>query len=341
MNNRHDSWNHWQQQSQPQRQQFQQHRQQRWDNLYVARNNRRNWRNQNREDWQNHRRDMWDYRFDRADEVWDNCRDWYDDVFDDHWWGRCGWVGSGAYYGFGYYPRNPWWWWEPVTWTSLSGYLYTAPPLPVYPDYGMTVIYEDNAVYVDNKPVPVEQYSEPIIEAAASREQPSPPAPPEEGKEEDWLPLGVFALVQEEKGTPNMFMQLSINREGVITGGYQNTITGDERPLTGQVDKATQIAAWRIGDNRTTICTTSIANLTQDVCTLAMHFRGNRTETWLLVRLPEPSPEDQPAETPAINRTPPPLKSAATSMVVPPLIEPPKDGGKISSTSPIIHATSL
>ena len=37
-------------------------------------NDRQDWRDQNREDWQDHRKDAWDYRADRADEIWDNCR---------------------------------------------------------------------------------------------------------------------------------------------------------------------------------------------------------------------------------------------------------------------------
>ncbi|RBP38049.1 hypothetical protein DES53_11247 [Roseimicrobium gellanilyticum] len=317
VNNRHESWNNWQQNSQQRRSDFQNNRDQRWDNIENARNDRQDWRNQNREDWQDHRKEMWDYRYDRRDEVWDNCRDWYDDVFDDHWWGHCGWLGHGIYHGFGHYPLNPWWWWRPCTWGTLGGWLYTSPPAPVYPDYGMTVIYEDNTVYVDNKPIPEEQYTGPIVEVASTKEQSPPPVPPAEGKPEEWMPLGVFALVQEEKGTPNMFMQLSINRDGVITGGYQNTITGDERALSGQVDKATQIAAWRIGDNRDTICTTSIANLTQDVCTLALHFKGTRTESWLLVRMPEPVAEGQEKKIPEGTRTPPPQVSAVASTTAP------------------------
>ncbi|WP_206026423.1 hypothetical protein [Roseimicrobium sp. ORNL1] len=316
VDNRHNSWNTWQQNNQVNINNFQGNRDQRWNNLENARNDRQDWRNQNREDWQDHRKDMWDYRYDRRDEVWDNARDWHDDVFDDHWWGHCGWLGHGVYHGFGHYHVNPWWWWRPCTWGTLGGWLYSSPPAPVYPDYGMTVIYEDNTetVYVDNKPVPVEQYTGPIVEVAATKEQSPPPVPPEEGKPEEWMPLGVFALVQEEKGSPNMFMQISINKDGAITGGYQNTITGDERPITGQLDKASQIAAWRIGDNRDTICTTSIGNLTQDVCTVALHFnQAERTESWLLVRMPEPAAEGQDKKIPQGTRTPPPQVSAVAS----------------------------
>jgi hypothetical protein len=312
VDNRHNAWNNWEQNSQQRRDNFQNNRQQRWDNLDNARNDRQNWRNQNREDWQDHRRDMWDYRFDRADEVWDNVRDFHDDLFDDHWWGHCGLWGHGHWYGFGHYPVNPWWWWRPCAWTSLSTWLYPVAPAPIYADYGMTVVYEGETVYVDNQPYPVAEYSQPVINIVEASEQAPPPTPAEEGKPEEWMALGVFALVQEEKGDPNMFFQISVNREGVISGGYENTISGDQRPITGQVDKKSQIAAWRIGDNRATLCTTSIANLTQDVCTITLHYnQGERTETWLLVRMHEPTPAGQAATIPEVNRTPPPIKPPA------------------------------
>ena len=124
------------------------------------------------------------------------------------------------------------------------------------------------------------------------------------------MPLGVFALAQEEKGDPIMFFQISVNRAGIITGGYKSIISDDQRPIAGQVDKTTQRVAWRIGDNMNTIFDTSLANLTQDVSPLAIHFGTDRTQTWLLVRMPEPAPAGQPQKLPEASKTPPPLKNA-------------------------------
>ena len=104
-----------------------------------------------------------------------------------------------------------------------------------YIDYGMNVIYEGDTVYVDNKPIPAQQYSGPILQSAASVEQPAPPLPPPDPKQPgDWMPLGVFALAQEERGDPVMFFQLSINPDGVINGAFQSTLTGDSRPGRGE-----------------------------------------------------------------------------------------------------------
>ncbi len=306
MDNRSESWQQRDQNRQQRRDDFQQNREDRWDNISKNREDRQDWRDQNREDWQEHRKDMWDYRYDRADEVWDNARDYYDDCFDDHWWGGCGWG-----YGYGYgYPVNPWWWWRPVTWAVATSFVYASapPPQPVYIDYGTTVVQEKETVYVDNKPIPAEQYNEPIVELATTVEQPPPPMPPaEEGKPAEWMPLGVFALAQEEKGDPVMFFQISVSREGVISGGFESTLTGDKKPIAGKVDKATQNVAWRIGDNVETVYATSLANLTQDVSTVAVHFGKDRVQNWLLVRMPEPAPADQPPKAPEINRTIPPV----------------------------------
>lgn len=309
MNNRHDAWDQRQDNRQQRHDDFQNNRDQRWNELENARNDRQDWRNQNRDDWQEHRQDMWDYRWDRADEVWDNVQDFHDDCFDDHWWGHVGWWGHGHYHGFGHYPLNPWWWWRPCAWAGVSSWVYgatTAPP-PVYADYGSTVVYEGDTVYLDNQPMPVAQYTQPTIEKVLVMEQAPPPAPAPEGKPEEWMTLGVFSLVQEEKGDPILFMQLSINRDGIVSGAYQNVLTEDSRPLTGELDKKTQTVVWRIGEKGNTVCSTSLANLTEDVCSVALHFSGNRTETWLMVRLPEPAESGKPAAIPQVERQLPPL----------------------------------
>jgi len=301
--NRHDSWNDWQNQRQDNLNDFQQNRDDRWNDIQKNQDDRQNWRDQNREDWQDHRNEMWDYRFDRADEVWDNARDFYDDVFDDRWWGALGWG-----WGFGAYPANPWWWWRPVGWGGLVGWVDAITPDPVYVDHGVTVIYEGETVYVDNQPVPAAEYTAPVVQMAAETPQPPPPGPPAEGQTAEWMALGVFALVQEEKGDPVMLFQLSINRQGQISGAFHNALSNDQLRVAGQVDKKTQQAAWRIGDNRETVFTTSLPNLTLDVSTVAIHFGESRTQTWLLVRLPEPPPADAPKKAPEMQRVPPPVK---------------------------------
>ena len=120
-------------------------------------------------------------------------------------------------------------------------------------------------------------------------------------------------LAQEERGDPVMFFQLSINRDGVINGAFQSTLTGDSHPVAGKVDKASQRAVWRVGDNGKTIYETSLANLTQDVSPIAIHFDATRTQTWLLVRMPQPAPAGQAQKLPEAPKAPPPLRTAKSS----------------------------
>lgn len=104
-----------------------------------------------------------------------------------------------------------------------------------------------------------------------------------------------------------MFLQISVSKEGIISGAYKNTLTGDSEPIVGSVDRESQLAAWRLGQNGKTVIETGIFNLTKAVAPVAVHFDSNSTQTWLMVRLPQPSMPDQPTKAEAIDRTPPPL----------------------------------
>lgn len=313
VDHRNEAWEQRERRREGDRNDFQQNRDERWNRLESARDDRQNWRDQNREDWQQHREELWSYRADRAEEIWDHTRDFYDDLFDDRWWGAWGWGGAWV----GTYAANPWWWWAPAVFGTAAAFVDCDATEPSYVDYGMTVIYEGDTVYVDNQPVPAADYMEPVIDLAGNVEQPPPPLPPAAPPSaagmqpvQDWLPLGVFALAQEEKGDPVMFFQLSVNRQGVISGGYTGTITNDQRPVAGRVDRATQRAAWRIGENADTIFETSLANLTLDLSPVAVHFGKRGTQTWLLVRMPEPAQAGQAQSLPEARQSPPPLKSA-------------------------------
>jgi hypothetical protein len=127
----------------------------------------------------------------------------------------------------------------------------------------------------------------------------------------EWLPMGVWALTQEEKGDAFMFFQISVNKAGSISGAYANTLTAESEPILGAVDRETQRAAWRIGQNGKTVIETGLFSLTKDVASAAVHFGPDNTQTWLMVRLPQPSMPNQPAKVEAIDRTPPPLTAAA------------------------------
>jgi hypothetical protein len=302
VNNRQDFWNNWSGQRQDRLNNFQQNQDQRWNNLNSAREDRQAWRDTNREDWQNYRNDMWDYRYDRADQIWDNVQDYHDDLFDNHWWGS--W-----YPGYGVAATNPWWWWAPATAGFVGGFVTgAATSEPYYYDYGVNTVYQGDTVYVDGKPAgSTKDYTEKAVKLANSVEETPPPMPSKKKDSEEWLPMGVWALTQEQKGDAVMFLQISVNKEGVISGGYKNTLTGQQEQVIGAVDRESQLAAWRLGQNGKTVIETGIFNLTKDVAPVAIHFDTSNTQTWLMVRLPQPLMPDQPQKVEAIDRTPPPL----------------------------------
>jgi hypothetical protein len=94
----------------------------------------------------------------------------------------------------------------------------------------------------------------------------------------------VKSVVVVEKGDAYMFFQISVDKEGVVSGAYKNVLSGEQSPISGQVDKKTQRVAWKIGSNNTVI-ETGLQNLTQDVASCLVHFGPDTTQTWLSERL--------------------------------------------------------
>ena len=158
---------------------------------------------------------------------------------------------------------------------------------PVYYDYGYggTVYYEQGTVYVNGEAAGTEE------EYAAEAATLAGSAPDVDEEDVEWMPLGVFALTDEEKGEPNMFLQLVLSKEGIITGTYTNSGSNSSQPIEGMVDRETQRAAWTIGDNKSTVMETGVYNLTQDETQVLVHFGKDRTQTWLMVRLDPPESE--------------------------------------------------
>ncbi len=160
---------------------------------------------------------------------------------------------------------------------------------PVIYDYGTNVVYRDNYVYVDDQQVAttVEYYEQ--AEAIAD-------SIPEDVNEEqiEWMPLGVYAIAEEGGIDNGMLVQLAVSKEGIIAGTFYNDATDDGRPLEGMVDRETQRAAWRFADGKNSdiVMETSIYNLTQDETTALVHFGGDQTQNWLMVRLPEQNEEE-------------------------------------------------
>lgn len=154
------------------------------------------------------------------------------------------------------------------------------PSAPVYYDYGNTVTYQDNSVYVNGQQAgTAEQYYDEATNLAASGAQ---AAAPTDG---EWLPLGVFALTKSGQTQSNVTIQLAVNKQGVIRGNYTHTATDKTDLIQGSVDKQTQRIAFTVGKNTTNIVETGLYNLTKDEAPCLIHFGSDRVEQWLLVRL--------------------------------------------------------
>jgi len=157
---------------------------------------------------------------------------------------------------------------------------------PIYYDYGTSVVYTGNNVYVSGQDVgTADEYYEEASDLASD-------GTAEDAKAE-WQSLGVFAMVQGEQRDANIIFQLAVSKEGTIRGTYHNILTDQTLPVRGSVNKETQRAAWTVGENKTTVYDTGIANLTKDEAPLLVHLGKEKTQQWLLVRMARPEEEEE------------------------------------------------
>jgi hypothetical protein len=186
-------------------------------------------------------------------------------------WAAAGWGASTA--------------WHAAAWSSVGAWCGWGNAAPVEYDYGNNVTYQDNQVYYGDQPVcTADQYYQQAATIAQT-------APAPDAANNDWLPLGVFSLVQGDQSETNTMFQLAVNKAGAIAGNYNNILTGTTAPVHGFVDKKTQRAAWTVGANTTTVYDVGISSLTKDEAPLLIHIGKDKTQQWLLVRLQQP---DQP-----------------------------------------------
>jgi hypothetical protein len=195
----------------------------------------------------------------------------------------------------GWYTQHPGAWfaagwaagavWRAAAWPACSTYCGITIE-PAYYDYGETVVYEDDGVYFNGEKVySTEQYAEQATAIAETGHNANVT------KEEDWLPLGVFALVQGDEKTSNHIFQLAVNKQGIIRGNYYDAVTDTTTEVYGSVDKKSQRAAWTVGDRKTPVYEAGIANLTQDETTIVVHYGTERSQQFTFIRLEAPAEE--------------------------------------------------
>ncbi len=224
-----------------------------------------NWRH-------DHHNDVWDHWHNNWHNNWHDCNHWYNN----DWWRRHGW-------NYPYYPNYNYWGW--AAWPAVTGWVDYGWQQPVSYNYGDNVYYQGDQVYYGDQPVATAtEYADQAAAIATNIPATKPDA-------KDWMPLGVFAMTHDGEPTgadPTMFLQLSVSKQGIINGTWQNTATDESQQIEGMVDKQTQRAAWTpVGKDRP-IMETGIVNLTQETTPALVHFADGSTQQWLLVRLDKP-----------------------------------------------------
>ncbi len=177
-------------------------------------------------------------------------------------------------------------WWTTPAWGTTVTYCGCSDNYYTY-EYGDSITYEDGTVYYGSEPVAsAEQYYEQATTLASSGA---------ETQNEEWLPLGVFAVMGEEEQTrSDKVIQLAVNKEGVIRGNFHDTLTDKVVSVVGAVDKNTQRVALRPADAETPVVECGLWNLTQESLNVLVHFGQERVETRGLLRLDEPQDEAGP-----------------------------------------------
>ncbi len=210
--------------------------------------------------------------------------------FNSNWWGRHPHSGAHWRWHSHWNRHSAGWCWRPATWATFGTWFAWSWSKPYRYDYGNTVVYQDNSVHIDGKEVAsAEVYYDQAEEIAQS-------VPKDVDAEKvEWMPLGVFAITEESATDSGLLLQLAVSKEGIIAGTLYNETTDASRPVEGMVDQKTQRAAWQIADgsNPGLVMETGIYNLTEDEATALVHFDKAQTQTWLMVRLPEPEGEQE------------------------------------------------
>jgi len=175
-----------------------------------------------------------------------------------------------------------------ATWSLIAGWFPWGWSQPTYFNYGENVYYEGDSVYYGDQAVATsEEYAQQAQTIATSGA-----GVPEETQEADWLPLGVFAITQDGQASgppPTLYLQLQVNKDGIITGTLQNISTNSVQQIEGVVDKQSQRSAWTVSGKSWPVMETGISNLTQDQAPALVHFEDGQTQQWLLVRMDDPN----------------------------------------------------
>jgi hypothetical protein len=214
----------------------------------------------------------------------------YADIFTTSWMAEHPIPGAGVQFR----NPNPYHWWNTSTWAAITGWVIGSWGEPVPYNFGKNVVVKNGVVYIDGKEVAgAADFAANAIAIAAAGVQ-AMSAPPAQREKMEWQPLGVFALSHEAKGTPTMFVQLAVDKNGIIAGTYFNSSTETTQAVQGAVERTSARAAWSVADHKDTVLEAGVLNLTQDELPVLVHFGTDQSQRWLLTRMFPPKGRQVP-----------------------------------------------
>jgi len=173
--------------------------------------------------------------------------------------------------------------WTAAAWPAVGDWLGWSNPSSYSYDYGDNITYQGDDVYYGSQPAgTAQQYYQEASNLAAT----APTAPPDSNPQ--WLPMGVFGLVEGTNQQSSVTFQLAIDKQGTVRGNAVDSGSTTMMPIHGSVDKKTQRVCWTVGTNTTTVYDTGLYNLTRGESPILVHTGPKETKQELLVRLKLP-----------------------------------------------------
>jgi hypothetical protein len=198
-------------------------------------------------------------------------------------WGR-GWYAAhpGAWVPARWYGGN---FWAVPTFVGLAPWVGCAPAaLPIDYDYGSSVVFNDNRVYVNGSPtVTAEEYAD-QAQTLADQGRAAKPS-----DDDEFRGLGSFGMIEGEETTAQNIFQLAINKAGIVRGNYYNALTDTTVPVTGKLDPKSQRVCWTAGARKDVVFEAGLSNLTKEQTTAVVHYGKEKTVQIILVRLDKPA----------------------------------------------------
>jgi hypothetical protein len=172
--------------------------------------------------------------------------------------------------------------WAGAAWPAVNDWLGWGATASYPYDYGQNITYQGGNVYYGSQPAgTAEQYYQEASNLATS----APTSP----SNAQWLPLGVFGLVEKDNKIPSITFQLAVDKEGVLRGNAVKSGSVTTLAVQGSVQKKTQRVCWTVGTNATVVYDTGLDNLIKSEAPILVHSGPTSTQQELLVRMKQPT----------------------------------------------------